>query len=375
MLNEALITWLKEHAESLDADTVLAGNILPRLAQEELFTAGLPENEGGGGGIPSAAIAVVAGLAQHSMSAAFVYWAQRALIECVLASPNHSLVQRLLPSLLGGRLAGAPGLSNAMKFLGGLDQLQTRFIAVPEGFVLNGGVPWATNLQRQGFVAVLAAGNPEGTQTSVFAVPHDAVGLMREPDLDLVGLRGTGTASLRLADARLGEEWQIHPQAKAFLPGVRPMFVGMQCGLGLGLARASLRSAREALEGSRSVLLGELEALEEQVHDYWQALSTGIDSGRLREQPPELLGLRMRMVEIALDAVQLELQALGGRAYLRGESPGFTRRWREAAFLPIVTPTLAQLKMERARSNGAEDVKAKTSALQPPAHHQRQSHP
>jgi alkylation response protein AidB-like acyl-CoA dehydrogenase len=367
MLDESLITWLKEHAESLDAETVLAADILPRLAQEGLCKAGLPEKEGGGGGRPSAAIAIVAALARHSMSAAFVYWAQRALIECVVASPNRSLVQRLLPSLLGGRLAGAPGLSNAMKFLGGLDQLQTRFTAVPEGFVLNGRVPWATNLQRQGFVAALAAGNPEGTQTAVFAVPHDAPGLTREPDLDLVGLRGTGTAALRLADARLGEEWLLHPQAKAFLPGVRPVFVGMQCGLGLGLARASLRSAREALEGSRSVLPGELEALEARVHDYWQALSTGIDSGRLREQPSELLGLRMRMVDIALDAVQLELQALGGRAYLRGENPGFTRRWREAAFLPIVTPTLAQLKTELARSNGAEKLKAKTSALQPPA--------
>jgi alkylation response protein AidB-like acyl-CoA dehydrogenase len=353
MLDESLIAWLKEHAESLDADTVLASNIVPRLAQEELFKAGLPESEGGSGGDASAAISVVADLAQQSMSAAFVYWAQRALIECVVASPNRSLVQRLLPSLLAGRLAGAPGLSNAMKFLGGLDQLQTRFITVPQGFVLSGRVPWATNLQRQGFVVALAAGNPEGTHTSVFAVPHDAVGLTREPDLDLVGLRGTGTASLRLADARLTEEWQIHPQAKAFLPGVRPVFVGMQCGLGLGLARASLRSAREALEGSRSVLLGEIEALEVQVHDYWQALATGIDSGRLREQPAELLGLRMRMVEIATDAVQLELQALGGRAYLRGESIGFTRRWREAAFLPIVTPTLAQLKTERARSVAA----------------------
>jgi alkylation response protein AidB-like acyl-CoA dehydrogenase len=183
----------------------------------------------------------------------------------------------------------------------------------------------------------------------VFALPHDAPGLTREPDLDLAGLRATGTAALRLDGVLLGEEWQLHPQAKDFLPGVRPAFVGLQCGLGLGLARASLRAAREALEGSRSVLLGELEALEAAVHDYWQALSTGADSGRLREQPSGLLDLRMRMVELATSAVQLELQALGGRAYLRGENGGFGRRWREAAFLPILTPTLAQLKTERAR--------------------------
>jgi alkylation response protein AidB-like acyl-CoA dehydrogenase len=353
MLDESLTFWLKERAEALDADAELAGALVPRLALAKLFKTGVPASEGGTGESPSAAIGAVADLAQYSMSAAFVFWAQRALIECVLGSPNRALVRRLLPSLLAGGLAGAPGLSNAMKFLGGLDQLQTRFIPSPDGFTLNGRVPWATNLQRQGFVVALAAGNLEGTHTSVFAVPSDAAGLAREPDLDLAGLRGTSTAALRLDDVRLGEEWQIHPQAKEFLPGVRPLFVGMQCGLGLGLARASLRSAREALEDSRSVLLGELEAREAQVRDYWEALSTGIDSGRLRERPAELLGLRMRMVEIALDAVQLELQALGGRAYLRGESGGFTRRWREAAFLPIVTPTLAQLKTERARAQGA----------------------
>jgi alkylation response protein AidB-like acyl-CoA dehydrogenase len=353
MLDESLTSWLEERAEALDADAGLAGALVPRLALAGLFEIGVPASEGGTGAPPSAAIGAVADLARYSMSAAFVFWAQRALIECVLASPNRVLAQRLLPSLLPGALAGAPGLSNAMKFLGGLDQLQTRFMPDAHGFTLNGRVPWSTNLQQQGFVLALAAGNQEGTDTSVFAVPSNADGLTREPDLDLTGLRGTSTGALRLDDVRLGEDWQLHPQAKAFLPGVRPMFVGMQCGLGLGLARARLHSARAALGDGPSVLLGELELLEAQVQDLWEALSTGVDSGRLRERPPELLGLRLRMVEIASAAVQLELQALGGRAYLRGDNGGFARRWREAAFLPIVTPTLAQLKTERARAQGA----------------------
>jgi alkylation response protein AidB-like acyl-CoA dehydrogenase len=353
MLDESLTLWLQEHAEALDADAGLAGALLPRLALAGLFKAGVPASEGGTGTPPSAAIGAVADLARYSMSAAFVFWAQRALIECVLGSPNRALVQRLLPSLLAGELAGAPGLSNAMKFLGGLDQLQARFTSDAHGFTLDGRVSWATNLQRQGFVLALAAGNQDGTDTSVFVVPSDADGLTRAPDLDLTGLRGTSTGALRLDDVRLGEEWQLHPRAKAFLPGVRPMFVGMQCGLGLGLARASLHSARAAIGDGPSVLLGELEPLEVQVQDFWQALSAGVDSGRLRERPPELLGLRLRMVEIASAAVQLELQALGGRAYVRGDNGGFARRWREAAFLPIVTPTLAQLKTERARAQGA----------------------
>ena len=92
--------------------------MLPRMAMGNLFKVGVPANEGGTGEDPSAAIGVVAGLAEHSLSAAFVFWAQRAFIECLLASPNRTLVRGLLPSLLRGGLAGAPGLSNAMKALG-----------------------------------------------------------------------------------------------------------------------------------------------------------------------------------------------------------------------------------------------------------------
>lgn len=349
MLDPSFLRWLDERAEALDAEPAQADALMQRLALGNLFRAGVPASDGGSGDKPSAAVGVVAELAEHSMSAAFAFWAQRAVIECLIASPNRGLVQRLLPALLQGRQGGAPGLSNAMKFLGGLDPLQTQLTRVPHGVRLNGRVPWATNLLRQGFVVLLAAGGAGIDDPAVFAVPHHAHGLRREPELDLLGLRATNTGALRLDGVVLDDAWQLHPDARAFLPTIRPAFVGMQCGLGLGLARASLRSARRALEGEASVLRDEVAKLDADVQAYWQQLSAGIDGGRLRERPAELLGLRMRMVELAMEAVQLELQALGGRAYLRGESHGFARRWREAAFLPVVTPTLAQLKTELAR--------------------------
>jgi alkylation response protein AidB-like acyl-CoA dehydrogenase len=352
MLDQSLIRWLDERAEALDTETAQADALPLRLALGNLFRIGVPAADGGSGDTLSAAIGVCAELAQRSMSAALVFWAQRAFIECVLASPNRGLVQRLLPPLLQGRMAGAPGLSNAMKFLGGLDRLQTQMTRVPHGVRLKGRVAWATNLHRQGFVVALAAGDAQGANPAVFALPHHANGLRREPDLDLLALRATNTAALRLDDVLLDEAWQLHPDARLFLPAIRPAFLGLQCGLGLGLARAGLRSARRALEGSGSVLRGVLEAQEAAVQDYWQRLSVGIDSGRLSERPGELLELRMQMVELAMMAVQLELQALGGRAYLRGESQGFARRWREAAFLPVLTPTLAQLETEL---GGAEE--------------------
>ncbi|MGJ7914464.1 acyl-CoA dehydrogenase family protein [Massilia sp. LXY-6] len=349
VLDESLIHWLKERAEALDTHPAEGDAVLARLAQAGLFAVGVPQAEGGTGAGPAAAVRVVAGLAEHSLSAAFVFWAQRAFIECLLASPNRGLVRKLMPELLQGRLAGAPGLSNAMKFLGGLDRLRVSGSTVSGTMRLDGSVAWATNLHRQGFVVAIAAGDERGDNPSVIAVPHDAPGLQREPDLDLLALRGTNTAALRLSGVAAGEAWQLHPQARVFLPAIRPAFIGLQCGLGLGLARASLRAARHAVGGGHSMLAGDMLALEAATDDYAGALFAGLDDGRLCERPRELLQLRLRMVELAAGAVQLELQALGGRALLGAEGRAFSRRSREAAFLTVVTPTVVQLKNDLAQ--------------------------
>ena len=349
VLDESLILSLKGSAEALDTAPAAGDALLAQLAQAGLFGVGVPRSEGGDGAPPGAVVRVVAGLAEHTLSAAFVFWAQRAFIECVLASPNRELVRRLMPALQQGQLAGAPGLSNAMKFLGGLDRLRTTCTAGPEGMRLNGSVPWATNLHPGGFVVALAAGDEQGDNPAVIAVPSHAPGVQREPDLDLLALRGTNTGALRLADVPVDASWQLHPQARVFLPGIRPAFIGFQCGLGLGLARASLRAARQALDDAPAVLAGELAAADEALHAYEAALCTGLDSGALRERPGELLQLRLRMVELATSAVQVELQALGGRALLGASGREFGRRAREAAFLTILTPTAVQLKSELAK--------------------------
>ena len=357
-VDDTLMGWVKARAEALDTDADAGGALLARLAEVGLFGAGLPRDIGGDGRGPGAALAIVTALAEHSLGAAFVFWAQRACIECIRHGADAALSGRLLPALLRGALAGAPGLSNAMKFLGGLDRLRVTAAPAAQGLRLSGDVPWATNLHPHGFVALLAAGDAAGAGAAVYAVPHDAAGLGRAPALDLNALRGTHTGALRLdgvrvqsaGDAAPGAAWCIHPDAKTFLPAVRPLFVGLQCGLGHGLARAALRAAHAASGGLPAVLADEAAALAAQLDADRRTLTAGIDDGSLRTRPRDLLALRLRMVELAEAAVRLELQALGGRALLRGADAGFQRRMREAAFLAVVTPTLVQLKTDLART-------------------------
>lgn len=350
----ALAAWLNRHAAALDEGgpqgAEAGGQLLSRLAEAGLFGAGVPVEEGGNGGTAADAIRAVADVAAHSQAAAFVLWAQRVFIEYLLVSPNRTLRATWLPALLQGTVAGATGLSNAMKFLGGIESLQIRIARAGNRYAVDGVVPWATNLLPGNFVVAVAVEHADAGRPAVLAIPAGAPGVQRSADLDLIGLRGTYTAALRFEGAASGPAWLLHDDAHDYLPRVRPLFLGLQCGLSIGLARASLAAAQSREGAGRSVLAGEIDALEMRLRQASEALLAGVDDGSFLASPHRLFALRIELVEIATQALQLEVQARGGAGYLNGRHDGLPRRWREAAFLPIVTPSLVQLRTELARA-------------------------
>jgi alkylation response protein AidB-like acyl-CoA dehydrogenase len=345
MLAEALRQWLDAHAESLDAEGVHAREVLPRLAGQGLFGLGVPVAEGGQGGTLGDALEAIAGVAEHSLAAAFVFWAQRAFVEYLLQSPHAALRQRWLPGLLQGTRAGATGLSNAMKYLGGIEALQIQAQPGEDGGLrLSGRVPWATNLVPDSFVVAVAVSRGDGGPPFVAALPCEAAGMARSADLDLIALRGSHTAALAIEDLATGPADLIHADANHFLPRVRPAFMGLQLGLCLGLARASLAAAAQRAGAGRDVLAGPLEQQRRALELATATLHAGLADGRFLDQPQALFRLRLQLNDIVQQSLQLELHASGGRAYHRDQPLGFARRWREAAFIPIVTPSVTQLQ-------------------------------
>ncbi|WP_145002609.1 acyl-CoA dehydrogenase family protein [Pseudomonas oryzihabitans] len=341
--------WLDEHAEALDQGICDPEALLPRLAAGDCFGRGVAEALGGSGGTLGDAVEGIAWLAEHSLTAAFVCWGQRAFIEYLLQSPNAGLRDRLLPSLLKGQLAGATGLSNAMKFLSGLEQLQIEARRTEQGWRLDGCMPWVTNLRKSGFVVAGAVARAGEARPFVTALASQSSGLRRSPDLQLMGLQGSNTAALNLTDVELSEDWLLHEEARLYLPRVRPAFLGLQCGLAIGLARRSLAEAQRLEGQGRRALQAELDNLAEALQLSVRLLHEGLANERFIDRPADLFRLRIALAEQAATAVQLELQASGGGAYLRERGDAFARRWREAAFVPIVTPSLTQLRGELAR--------------------------
>jgi alkylation response protein AidB-like acyl-CoA dehydrogenase len=351
-LDTALLSWLEAHAAALDQNAQLAPQVLPRLAAAGLLRVGVPAALGGAGGDVRDAAAAIAALAEHSMTAAFVLWSQRTFTEYLLQSPNAALRERLLPALLGGTLAGATGLSNAMKFLSGLEELTIE--AAPSdaddanGWQLDGRLAWVTNLRPEGYVVAAAVARGAAQPASIFAIPHDAAGVTRSADLDLIALRGSNTAALRLDAVPLDAQWLLHGGAQAFCACVRPAFLVMQCGMPLGVARRSLAEAVRTVGAARGILAAEIETTSATLETLAARLAAGFADGAFHARPEQLFELRIELTALAGAAINLELQASGGRGYLRGLGLGFERRWLEAAFAPIVTPSSVQLRTQLA---------------------------
>ncbi|MFP8980110.1 acyl-CoA dehydrogenase family protein, partial [Pseudomonas aeruginosa] len=210
MLDPTLSDWLDRQADALDRGDADPAALLPRLAAAGVLGVAVEERLGGAGGTLADAVERVAAVAARSLTAAFVFWGQRAFIEYLLQSPNQELRQRLLGDLLAGRLAGATGLSNAMKFLSGIEALQVVAHAEEAGWRLDGRLPWVTNLRSGDFVVAAAIERGEGGSPFVLAIPEGLAGVQRSADLRLLGLQCSNTAALDLRAVAVGRDWLLH---------------------------------------------------------------------------------------------------------------------------------------------------------------------
>jgi alkylation response protein AidB-like acyl-CoA dehydrogenase len=346
----ALAAWLSEHADELDANGPAQAELLSRLAQSGLFRVSVPEELGGDGQPVSQAIDAIAEVARYSLTAAFVAWGHRTFIEYLLASPNFELAQQWLPALLEGEIAGATALSNAMKYLSGIEDIQIRATPHDDGWRLNGKLFWVTNLDPKGYLVAAIVENGPDHPPSIALLDSRQEGLTRSDNLDLLALRGSSTAALQIDNLTLEPSQIIHPDALRFCPSIRPRFLGLQCGMSIGHVRASLDSiSLRARQHNGSYLQPALSALQETLEQHTTALYEGVNNGLFATAPAELFKLRIALAELVQRATNQELEATGGNAYLLDKPTGFGRRWHEAAFIPVVTPSVSQLKGELAK--------------------------
>ncbi|MGH2799680.1 MAG: acyl-CoA dehydrogenase [Thermoleophilaceae bacterium] len=296
-----------------------------------------------------ASIGLIAAIAWSDLSSAFSLWCHRMAIAYLDTLPPAAWLRReVLPRLCSGEMLGSTALAGATAhYLSGAP-LPLTFERDGDEVVLNGRLPWASNLLPE-FVSVTAAVDAHDPQrTLIVAFDGRAPGVEVDPFPPLLALQATGSSSLRFRDARLGADWIVSDDLDGFVRHVLPTFLLLQCAFCAGLARRGLDEAAEALGGQREVLRPALEALGARRAAAELQLQTF--AGRPdREAIPlrDLLALRLEWAGLAGEAVGLELKAAGGRGYL--STSGTARRLREAAFLPIQAPTEVQLRWALSR--------------------------
>jgi hypothetical protein len=327
------------------------------LGADGLFAAHVPAAMGGTGLGLDALIRGMEEVSKVCGSTGFMAWCQSALAWYLVNTDNAALRERLLPGVMRGEILGGTGLSNLMKNCAEIEELRLKAKRVDGGYVVNGVLPWVSNLGADHWFGVGIA--VEGLGTMLAAVHGGQQGLNMVQNAHFVALEGTRTFACQFRNVFVPDaEVLAHPaEFAAFVKRIKPGFVTMQCGIALGIIDDCVAIMRESdethahvnryLDDQADGLAAELDGARTAIYDLASRIST---------QAPvtvkEVLSLRAAGSELSLRASNAAMLHSGAKGYLI-RNPA-QRRVREAIFVAIVTPALKHLRKELAALELAE---------------------
>ncbi|WP_248923901.1 acyl-CoA dehydrogenase [Paenibacillus hamazuiensis] len=285
--------------------------------------------------------------AKTCMTTAFNLWCHLAASTYLRRSDNSYLKHTVLTGLENGKLRGGTGLSNPMKYYGGLEKLHlSAERADTGGYTVSGQLPMVSNLGADHWFGIVAS--VEDRYRMMAFVSCHVPNLIMKEKLGYLALNGSATYACSFDRTPIPDEWVLSENADDFIVRIRPIFLLYQIPLGLGVTAASIKSIEKAegrqggcnryLPVQRSELNEELGRLREMTYSF-----CGMPNPA--EQWKSLLELRLQVVLLTLKAVQADMLHQGGSAYLQASEP--SRRLREAYFLANLTPTVKHLEKLR----------------------------
>lgn len=286
------------------------------------------------------------------LSTAFCVWCHDACGWYLENTDNIALKESLRPTIASGESLGATGLSNPMKFYSDIERLRVSGKRVAGGYLVNGSLPWVSNLTEDHYFGVVFE-NADDTDQRVMAIvrcDHDGVRLCDGGRF--VALEGSGTFAIRFKDCFIPDEAILADPADDYIKTIRPGFVLMQVGMGLGVVNACIdlmrRQDRTHHHVNRFLPDGpdELQrAGEELLQRTCRLASTPQETDRAFVI--EALRSRLDAGELCLAAAQACMLNGGAKAYMEGSQQ--FRKLREAYFVGVVTPATKHLRKEIAR--------------------------
>ena len=291
--------------------------------------------------------AIIRNVAENCVSSAFVIWSHRMTAEYLDRWASESVKAQYLPELLSGSRIGSTALATALADKSGKEVLPITFVETETEFVINGVIPWASNLYSDTLI-VFAARNAKTEERIIVAAELDFAGVEVKPAGQLLGLNATSSGTVKFIELRLPKDYLLTRDIDLFLGQMRPRFLVLQASFCLGITGAALASIAKApsaepfaaeicsYQATYDELVAELERLNESL-EVFPASGNG-------HAPLPYLRLRLASAELAQAVTRVELATVGGRGYYTA-SPT-SRRIRESLFLSVQAPTEGSLRWE-----------------------------
>lgn len=332
---EDIRTTLQENASAVDKGEKPARYGLELLAQHGLLnTDDLV-----------ATVRLVRGLAREDLSVAFSTWADLMVLTYLKAADSQH--PQLIEAIENGTRPGVTGMASVFKYAAGAGDLDLQAQAVNGGYKVSGKLKWASNLADDSII-VSGAHSDQGGQI-LFVVDGNAEGLTLGTPFGLLGLNATASAWVEFDEVFVAEENILTTSFPDYLPRVRPTFLLLQTSECLGVAESAIAAASGKTVGINEVFADDVAQTYGKITELISTQESIAEKAASGEQVAftDLLRLRLNAAEAAVQAANLEIRVAGGAGY--AQSSPASRRYREATFIPVQSPSEGQLKWQLAR--------------------------
>jgi alkylation response protein AidB-like acyl-CoA dehydrogenase len=350
-LKAAIAQELVPKVQSIDQEGVYPREFMQRVGALGGFGQAVAPEFGGAGNGLKAAIQVIEAISQECLCTGFMTWCQIACAWYMQNSDNAHLKANLLPLIATGQVLGGTGLSNPMKHFAEIEKIALTAERKPGGYVLNGLLPWVSNIgtgQPFGIAAQLLS---EEDDYLMAIVSDRFAGLSLRENSHFIALEGSGTFTCVFKEVFIPDEQVLAVPCADYVQRIRPGFILTQVGMGLGLiadcinmieaTHSRLGHVNRFLDDQAEDLAAELAIARRKTYTLAEQLSQS-DVNITPDLLKEVIRLRIAGSELSLKAANAAMLHVGARAYLQGSKPA--RRLREAYFVAIVTPAIKQLK-------------------------------
>ena len=354
-LREAIAGDLEPNLREIDVEGIYPEAFMRKMGELGGFRQGTAAELGGAGRGIGYTIRMMEEVSKTCLSTGFCVWCQTVCAWYIQNSDNDSLKENVLPEVISGRVRAGTGLSNPMKHLSGIERIKLSAERRPDGFILNGAIPWVSNVDDGDQFFAVVAGIEDEDSYAMMIVPSGSEGVKMRNGGEFIALEGSSTWGWRFKDAFIPEEYVLADPAGPFIQRIRPGFVLTQAGIGLGLVGGCIglmERANNRAEIKKSGVNGFLDdGVEELQSDlesarrktYALAEEIGCDGDDLREGVfEEAIECRIMASELSLRASQAAMLHMGAKGYLLHGAT--ERKLRESYFVAIVTPALKHLK-------------------------------